>query len=504
MRQALPSRAELPVRETDQWFRILAESTSTAIFVYAAHRVLYVNPACMELTGYSSQELLAMEPGEIAAPEFQEMMRERAAARLRGEPVPKRYEVKILTKDGRERWFDFTSAVIDLEDGEPVALATAVDITDRKQGEERLRAIVEGTSSTIGTDFLRSLVRHLAGALGMEYAFVSEVADEAVSRVRLLALWEVDDYSPPFEYDLRGTPCEEVVGREISYHPSGVWQLFPEDHWLEKTRIESYIAVPLFDREHRPLGHMAVMSTSPVADDLPALSILKIFASRAAVEIERKLTEAALAINAMAFKHTKAPNAAFLITRPSKTWPTWRLSSAARRMSTDCRSASAATICSPSSISSAVFLRPTLRTMSAMIMNGNRPTLISGVPNRAPSLAMIRSQAKANPRAPASTCPLAAQIDGLPSSPSRRKARGKRSVAKCLCTSATSSAKPDRLPPLENTVSWVEVSTTQRTAGSSRARPSASISSFSSSSESALRVSGSSRAIVATPVAATS
>ncbi len=295
MRQALPSRAELPARETDQWFRILAESTSTAIFVYAVDRVLYVNPACMELTGYSSQELLAMQPGEIAAPEFQEIMRNRAAARLRGEPVPKRYEMKILTKDGRERWFDFTSAVIQLDDGEPVALATAVDITDRKQGEERLRAIVEGTSSTIGTDFLRSLVRHLAGALGMEYAFVSEVVDPSVSRVRLLALWEIDDYSPPFEYDLRGTPCEEVVGREISYHPSGVWQLFPEDRWLEKTRIESYIAVPLFDREHRPLGHMAVMSTSPVADDLPALSILKIFAARAAVEIERKLTEAALA-----------------------------------------------------------------------------------------------------------------------------------------------------------------------------------------------------------------
>ena len=37
------------------------------------------------------------------------------------------------------------------------------------------------------------------------------------------------------------------------------------------------------------------MSTSPVGDDLPALSILKIFAARAAAEIERKLTEEALA-----------------------------------------------------------------------------------------------------------------------------------------------------------------------------------------------------------------
>src|ERR1035441_9217204 len=55
-----------------------------------------------------------------------------------------------------------------------------------------------------------------------------------------------------------------------------------------------------------------------------------------------------------------------------------------------------------------------------MIMNGNRPTLISGVPKRTPSLATIRSQASARPSAPARTCPLAAQIEGLPSSPISR------------------------------------------------------------------------------------
>ena len=52
-----------------------------------------------------------------------------------------------------------------------------------------------------------------------------------------------------------------------------------------------------------------------------------------------------------------------------------------------------------------------------MIMNGKTPTLISGVPKRAVSLATIRSQASARPSAPASTWPLAAQSVGLPSSP---------------------------------------------------------------------------------------
>ena len=82
---------------------------------------------------------------------------------------------------------------------------------------------------------------------------------------------------------------------------------------------------------------------------------------------------------------------------------------------------------------------------------------------------MIRSHASASPSAPASTCPLAAHSVGLPSSPISRNRRGKRSVPKCLCTSGASAAKPPRSPPRENTFSCVEVSTTQRTASSSRA-----------------------------------
>jgi diguanylate cyclase (GGDEF)-like protein/PAS domain S-box-containing protein len=420
--QALQSEGKIGVRQKDDWFRILAESTSTAIFVYRTDRIVYANPACEVLTGYSSEELLRMLPWDMAVPESQSLTRERAAARLRGEEEPGRYEIRILTKDGQERWLDLTAAVIDL-DGEPAGLATAVDITERKRaevalresgarlelaqrvagvvtwewdlltdemvvsphatevfacrpdqlwktgrefmaavipedqeklvealrtclrgerdfilelcvaapdgklrwlsesgralhdaegkpvrligvahdistrklGEERLRAIVEGTSSTTGTDFLRSLVRHLAGALGMEYAFISEVVDEAATRVRLLALWEVDGYSKLFEYDLRGTPCEKVVGQQACYHPAGVWQLYPEDRWIVETRIESYIGVPLFDREDRPLGHLAVLSTRPLGEDLPAMSILRIFAARAAAEIERNLAEEALA-----------------------------------------------------------------------------------------------------------------------------------------------------------------------------------------------------------------
>ena len=139
-----------------------------------------------------------------------------------------------------------------------------------------------------------------------------------------------------------------------------------------------------------------------------------------------------------------------------------------------------------------------------MIMNGNAPTLISGVPNVASSEATIRSHASAIPSAPASTCPRTAHTVGLPSSPISLNMLTKRSEPKCLCTSAASAPKPPRLAPEENVFSCEDASTTQRTASSSRARSNAAIRPPSSSGESALRVSGSFSVIVATPESATS
>src|SRR5262249_52768755 len=121
------------------WFRTLAETTSTAIFVYHADRLLYVNPACETLTGYSAEELLEKQAWDFSPPETQAAMRDRALARLRGEPAPERYEARIVTKDGRERWTDLPSALIRLDDGQPAALAPAVDVTERKLGEGALR-----------------------------------------------------------------------------------------------------------------------------------------------------------------------------------------------------------------------------------------------------------------------------------------------------------------------------------------------------------------------------
>ena len=84
-----------------------------------------------------------------------------------------------------------------------------------------LRAIVEGTARSTGAVFFESLVRHLAAAVGVGYAFVAEFA-HVTTHVRTIAFWGPDGVRPNVEYDLNGTPCEDIVRGGLCHYPRGV------------------------------------------------------------------------------------------------------------------------------------------------------------------------------------------------------------------------------------------------------------------------------------------
>jgi formate hydrogenlyase transcriptional activator len=160
---------------------------------------------------------------------------------------------------------------------------------DRPADDEEivaLRAIVEGTADKTGNQFFESLVEHLARVLGVSYAFVSEFA-ETVSRVRTLAYWMRDRIAPNLEFELAGTPCEEVIGGKLCHHPVNVSEKFPQDQGLIDLGVQSYLGVPLRDSAGHILGHLAVFNDKPMPPQPKQLFIFQIFASRAAAELNR-------------------------------------------------------------------------------------------------------------------------------------------------------------------------------------------------------------------------
>jgi PAS domain S-box-containing protein len=139
-------RAEKAVRESEAKFRQLAETTSTAIFIVKGMQIYYANSAAKYITGFTPEELLKMEFWEIAHPNYQAALKKRGLGSIRDEQLdiqlPLRYELKLLTKDGNERWIDLTAGDFEFE-GRPAFVVTAFDITERDLAEQALRKAKE-------------------------------------------------------------------------------------------------------------------------------------------------------------------------------------------------------------------------------------------------------------------------------------------------------------------------------------------------------------------------
>ncbi len=164
----------------------------------------------------------------------------------------------------------------------------AIDVTERRLVEERMRLVVEGTQGTLGTGFLRSLARSLSQALDVELAYVAELADVGSQRLRLLEAWSAKEEDRPPRAD-------EWIARLESKALTTGWCRASGDElaggalpeWVSTTQSSSYIAVGLRGADGAQLGLLAVSSRGAFLEQKQVESILQIFASRAGAEIER-------------------------------------------------------------------------------------------------------------------------------------------------------------------------------------------------------------------------
>ena len=257
----------------------------------------FVSPSITSQLGYEPRELVedrSFWARHIHPDDAPSVLAEMPRLLEQGSHV---HEYRFRHKDGTYRWMLSQSILSRDEAGNPVeVVGYAVDVTEYKRAEEVLWSISKGTSSTVGeAQFFRSLVQHMAAALHVKYAFISELADGDGKRVRMISWWTGEDWGESIHYDTKESPCEHVVAKKLAYYPTGVQNLFPRDIWLKDHKIDSYFAVPLFDSAGKALGHMGVMHDGPMNQVLPIEPILRIFAGRAAAEVERKRADEALA-----------------------------------------------------------------------------------------------------------------------------------------------------------------------------------------------------------------
>ncbi|HJS87686.1 MAG TPA: EAL domain-containing protein [Acetobacteraceae bacterium] len=125
--------------DTRQAVEILDKSLN-AILVHRDGRLLYANQAFARLNGYGTPaEALARHTiGRNVHPADRALIRERIAARLRGEESSSRYEFRLLRPGGEVIWVECLASQI-MWNGTPALMGAYHDVTGRKRAEEALR-----------------------------------------------------------------------------------------------------------------------------------------------------------------------------------------------------------------------------------------------------------------------------------------------------------------------------------------------------------------------------
>jgi PAS domain S-box-containing protein len=205
------------------------------------------------------------------------------------------YEEPQVREDGTILWLRTSKIPLQNEAGEVIGIFGCYeDITEHKQQEEILRNIALGVSAQTGEAFFQSLVQYLSKALEVEFVFAGEIVGAERKSVKTIAVYADGQVIDNFEYTLKGTPNEKLVGKQVCIYPHSVQQSFPEDPILSKIGAQSYIGIPLFNSAEEFQGLIAVLGRRALQDTRLMEEVLKIFAVRASSEFERQQKEAEL------------------------------------------------------------------------------------------------------------------------------------------------------------------------------------------------------------------
>jgi diguanylate cyclase (GGDEF)-like protein/PAS domain S-box-containing protein len=286
--------AEDGLRDQVEFQRTLIGAMPSPIY-YKDTSGIYLgcNQAFADFVGRPVEEIVGKTVLDVAAPELAESYHEADLELLRRGGVMT-YETLIRHADGTMHDVLASKSTFRRADGSVGGLiGTLVDITERKRAEDMLRSVAERVSGVVGESFFRTLVAYLATTLKVDYAFVGRLTADGRA-VRTIAFFahgrRVDDVEMPLE----GTPCQQAIEREACFFESGLRQRFPASRLLAEMRAESYVGTPLTDSQQRPVGILAVLGERPLENPKTALSLLQIFAGRAAAEMDRMRAEAAL------------------------------------------------------------------------------------------------------------------------------------------------------------------------------------------------------------------
>lgn len=161
------------------------------------------------------------------------------------------------------------------------------DVVERIQVEKVLRTLATTTSANDTESFFKYCVESLTQVYDCKFAFIGLLKENGQDVVTQ-AVWVGDGLAENFEYNLEGTPCAEIINLEKELIPTNASKLYADDELLVTMGVDSYFGAPIITKEKGVVGLVSVMDVKPMELNEWIAPVLGVFASRIAIELQRK------------------------------------------------------------------------------------------------------------------------------------------------------------------------------------------------------------------------
>ncbi|MCE7987334.1 MAG: PAS domain S-box protein [Caldilinea sp. CFX5] len=258
-------------------------SPSVMLQVVDRHgRIVDVSARWLQMLGYARTAVIGRSYTDFITPATQQLAATLYIPTLLEEGQLREIECEFVRAEGQTLLATISALVRRTAAGEIDQIIIALtDISERKRTERMLQKIARSTATVTGDTYFQTLVSELVAAFGVRIAFITECANQELTRVRTLAFCKDNEFRETIEYDLAGTPCQGVIDGAIGYYPENLETLYPAE-----VGLAAYIGVPFFDSHGKVLGHLVVLDDKPLHCTIHELALLEIFAARGGAELE--------------------------------------------------------------------------------------------------------------------------------------------------------------------------------------------------------------------------
>lgn len=181
-------------------------------------------------------------------------------------------------------------------EGKPTCMVGVhIDINHTKRLNKALEQIVEMEAKPTLKETCIEISRHTAELFGVDFVAVIRFPDGEESKyAELVGGYHNARPLSGIKYELLGTPCHGAMQVPYFVVPNSVCENYPNDKMLVDLRAQSYASVRLQDSKGSTVGLLVLLHSDSIPSVFKIEPTLRIFAARAAAEIEQHQVELGL------------------------------------------------------------------------------------------------------------------------------------------------------------------------------------------------------------------